>query len=151
MRVYAEPRHGTWNRRSWGSGIASSEMGTHQIEHSTPFDPQALVRTILDEIGTPLDLVDLAARLDGLRLDERLSRLQADLSMLVQQRTVKDYYSTEEVAEILNKKPFTVRGWCRDGRVLAKKLLGGRGNEGEWRISHEELTRIQNEGLLPVR
>lgn len=62
----------------------------------------------------------------------------------------KEWYSTQEAAEILNKRPYTVRNWCRMGRVRAEKIEAGRGVDGEWRISHEELTRIQNEGLLPL-
>jgi hypothetical protein len=41
--------------------------------------------------------------------------------LLVTQRTVKDWYSTEELAQLLNKADFTVREWCRAGRILAEK------------------------------
>jgi hypothetical protein len=51
-------------------------------------------------------------------------------------------------AQILGRAEFTVREWCRLGRVWASKRQCGRGNAKEWIISHEELTRIQNEGLL---
>lgn len=61
----------------------------------------------------------------------------------------KESYSTKEVAKILGKRPYTVREWCRNRRVNAYKPGCGRGAEEEWRITHEELTRIQNDGLLP--
>ena len=83
-------------------------------------------------------------------LAERLSRIEAALTVLAKERSVKEFYSTKQVAEMLGKKEYTVREWCRLGRVAAKKLPGGRGNEGEWRIPHEELVRYQNEGLLPL-
>jgi hypothetical protein len=67
----------------------------------------------------------------------------------VEQRTVKDWYTTAEVAKLLSKAEFTVREWCRLGRVQAQKKRCGRGISSEWIISHEELTRIRNEGLLP--
>jgi len=35
-------------------------------------------------------------------------------------------------------------------RINAFKAMCGRGSEDEWRVSHRELERIQNEGLLPV-
>ena len=34
--------------------------------------------------------------------------------------------------------------------IKADKTMCGRGSEIEWRISHEELVRYQNEGLRPV-
>lgn len=64
---------------------------------------------------------------------------------------VKEYYTTLEVAHILRKKAYTVREWCRLGRVNAQKAFSGRGLDDEWRISHDELVRIQNEGLLETK
>ena len=83
-------------------------------------------------------------------LNERLERIEAKLSLLVQQRTVKQYYSTAEVANILGKAEFTVREWCRNGRVHCEKQKTGRGMHRAWVISHEELLRIQREGILPI-
>ena len=70
--------------------------------------------------------------------------------LLVNQRQVRDHYSTEEVAQILGKANWTVREWCRQGRVNAEKRRSGRGRSYEWVIPHAELLRIQKEGLLPV-
>jgi hypothetical protein len=82
---------------------------------------------------------------------ERLDRIEAALNVLVRQRTVRDWYTTDEVAEQLGKDPFTVREWCRLGRVHAEKKGSGRGKHQAWVISHQELLRIQKEGLLPIR
>jgi hypothetical protein len=49
------------------------------------------------------------------------------------------------------KAEITVREWCRLGRVHAEKKGSGRGRYQSWVISHEELLRIQKEGLLPIR
>lgn len=84
-----------------------------------------------------------------LEILERLQRIEAALDQLVQQRTIKEWYSTDEVAALVGKAPFTVREWCRLGRVRAEKRDCGRGNSREWMIGHEELQRIQNQGLLP--
>lgn len=79
----------------------------------------------------------------------RLAKIETLLASLVEQRTIKEWYSTAEVATTLGKAEFTVREWCRLGRVHAEKKKSGRGVASEWIVSHAELTRIRNEGLLP--
>ena len=80
---------------------------------------------------------------------ERLQRIEKMLELLVQQRTIKEWYTTAEIATILCKAEFTVREWCRLKRIRASKKECGRGTSSEWIISHDELVRIQNHGLLP--
>jgi len=71
--------------------------------------------------------------------------------ILVARHTVRDHYDTEQVARILERAHWTVREWCRLGRVNAEKRRTGRGKSFEWVISHAELQRLQREGLLPLR
>ena len=78
----------------------------------------------------------------------RLSRIESTLEELLRQKTIKEWYTTDEVAAVLGKAAFTVREWCRHGRVQANKRDCGRGNSKEWIISREELMRIQTDGLL---
>src|SRR4051812_34325429 len=80
-----------------------------------------------------------------------LERIEAMLQALVKERTVKDWYTTSEVGRTVNKSEYTVREWCRLGRVAARKRACGRGTASEWIISHHELDRYRNEGLLPLR
>lgn len=84
----------------------------------------------------------------------RLARLEEQVGvihdLMVDHRTVKENYTTAEVAAVLGRSEFTVREWCRHGRVRAEKRACGRGRSQEWSISHEELTRIRNEGLFPL-
>lgn len=82
-------------------------------------------------------------------LIERLGRVEAALQQLVRQRTVKDWYTTAEVAELLDKAEYTVREYCRLGRMQATKKPCGRGKGGEWLISHAELERLRNFGPGP--
>ena len=82
-------------------------------------------------------------------IEERLTRIEEALQILVGHKTVKDWYTTAESAELLKRAEWTVREWCRMGRVNAEKRPCGRGRSQEWIISHEELQRIRNEGLLP--
>lgn len=83
------------------------------------------------------------------QLTERLQRIEEALRMLLQQRVEQAFYSTRDTAKILGKADFTVREWCRLGRIRAEKRSCGRGNSKEWMVSHDELLRIQAEGLLP--
>lgn len=79
---------------------------------------------------------------------ERLDRIEDLLRRLTQERVAQKSYSTADVAKLLDKSEFTVREWCRHQRIHAEKRPCGRGNSQEWMISHEELLRIQAEGLL---
>lgn len=82
-----------------------------------------------------------------LQVRSRLIRLD---DFVREQQRVRDYYSTAEVAELLGKAEFTVREWCRRGRVRAEKKQSGRGKYQCWVIPDAELKRIQKEGLLPA-
>jgi transposase len=81
---------------------------------------------------------------------ERLTRIEAALQTLLREKTVKEWYSTAEVASILGKSDYTVREWCRLGRVSASKKAHARGAHPEWLIGHKELQRLRNVGLLPL-
>ena len=86
------------------------------------------------------------------RVEGRLAAMEAMLKSISDRVEAnpaeKEYYTTLEVARILQKKAYTVREWCRLGRINGEKAHSGRGLDDEWRISHAELTRIKNEGLL---
>jgi hypothetical protein len=88
------------------------------------------------------------------RIEAALAKMKKMLDELLAatRRTapVKQAYSVAEVAAILEKSNFTVREWCRLQRIKATKRACGRGTEMEWEISHKELDRIQNHGLLPI-
>lgn len=81
---------------------------------------------------------------------DRLDRIESSLTSLVERQAAREWYSTAEIAKILGKAEFTVREWCRHGRVRSEKKMSGRGRYAAWVISHEELLRIQREGLLPL-
>ena len=82
-------------------------------------------------------------------IEERLTRIEEVLQLLVRQKVIKDWYTTAEVAESLQRAEWTVREWCRTGRVISRKAALRSRQQSEWIISHEELQRIRNEGLLP--
>ena len=84
-------------------------------------------------------------------LHERLARIEELLTGLIEKQPVQEHYSTSDAAALLGKAEFTVREWCRLGRVYAEKRACGRGSTREWMIAHEEIERIKSEGLLPLR
>ena len=86
-----------------------------------------------------------------MRLRERLDKIEAMLAVLVERQQVREWYTTEEFARTVGKAEFTVREWCRLGRVHAEKRMSGRGAFPAWVISHLELERYQRNGLLPFQ
>lgn len=128
------------------------EHGVGRELHAKPKKPRAQKRPAsressgvesqeVVEIVTEV-LVNYHARLSAIEL------LLREIHDKAIKGPVKEYYTTQEVARILSKRPYTVREWCRLGRVHGEKAYSGRGLDEEWRISHTELVRIQNEGLL---
>ncbi len=83
-------------------------------------------------------------------VEDRLERIETMLVTLVEQHHVPEWYSTDQVAQILGKSEFTVREWARLRRIRAEKRRSGRGAYTSWVISHNELMRYQHEGLLPL-
>lgn len=82
-------------------------------------------------------------------LVERMGRVEAVLQLLVKQKTAKEWYTTAEVAALMEKAEYTIREYCRLGRIKATKKPCGRGKGGEWLISHNELERLRNFGPEP--
>ena len=80
---------------------------------------------------------------------ERLTRMEASLEQLIKERSTKDYYTTAEIVQLLGRAEFTVREWCRLGRICAEKKGSGRSKFQAWVISRAELVRLEREGLLP--
>ncbi len=80
----------------------------------------------------------------------RLARVEAALRELDPSLRDRQWYSVKDVARRLGKTEYTVREWCRQRRLLAEKLDFGRGGQGEWRIGHDELLRLEREGLRPA-
>jgi hypothetical protein len=84
-------------------------------------------------------------------VEERLEKIESLLTLLVECQQAREWYSTDEIAVIVGKSEFTVRQWCRLGRIQAQKRKSGRGAFPAWCISHQELVRYQREGLLDRR
>jgi hypothetical protein len=81
----------------------------------------------------------------------RFDSLEKQLANLTSKPVAKEWYSTGEAAQTLDRDPWTVREWCRLGRINAQKRACGRGLSFEWIISHEEIQRYRNYGLLPIK
>ncbi len=85
-----------------------------------------------------------------MRLRQQLEEIRSLLIALVERQQVKDFYEVEEFARLVGKAPFTVREWCRLGRLPGvRKKNSGRGAFPSWVIPHTTLLYYQREGLLP--
>ena len=73
---------------------------------------------------------------------EELNQLKNDLAVA----RPKETYTTDEAAQRLNRSAWTVRDWCNKGQVPGACRVRGNGRRGEWRIPHDALVRVQNEG-----
>ena len=94
---------------------------------------------------------ELAESSNLVEIAERLRAIEVMLQTLVREKTVKEWYSTAEVAALVGKAEYTVREWCRRGRVRASKKDYNRGAHPEWLVGHAELQRLRGAGLLPIR
>jgi len=84
-------------------------------------------------------------------VEERLEKIEELLLTLVERQTVREWYTTHEFAKTVGKAEFTIREYCRLGRLKAEKRMSGRGAYPAWIVSHAELLRYQREGLVPFR
>ena len=92
----------------------------------------------------------IIAGTSGIDLETRLERIERMLADLLSGRQHREAYGTDEFAQIVGKAEFTVREWCRHGRIKAEKRACGRGRSKEWIIAHDELERYRAHGLLPL-
>lgn len=60
-------------------------------------------------------------------IEDRLTRIEAMLAVLVQGQQEREWYTVEEFAHIVGRSEFTCRQWCRLGRIEANKKASGRG------------------------
>lgn len=82
---------------------------------------------------------------------ERLAEIERLLCVLVGRQQVREWYSTKEFARAVGKAEFTIREYCRLGRLQAERKASGRGAHPAWVISHAELQRYLRDGLLPCQ
>ncbi len=101
----------------------------------------------------PPDLVTLLTGLQSSIEDmkSKLSAVHAELrARPMSPPESREWYSVDEVAGLLGKRPYTVREWARHGQINAAKRAGRRGGAALWTISAEEVVRYRNEGLLEI-
>lgn len=79
-------------------------------------------------------------------LAERLEALERRLEAMQVGRLDKESYSTDEIAALMGRAPWTVREWARAGRIRATKRPG----TDRWVVSRQEARRLLDEGLLPA-
>ena len=81
----------------------------------------------------------------GQRLTVVEQKMEAIYSLLTSQKVEKEWYSTSELAEALDKSQYTIQErWCNDGRIECEKDP----ESGKWRIPGPEYRRLVGGGAL---
>ena len=78
----------------------------------------------------------------------RIERQNLEILAAIAPKAKRKYLSVEEAAERLDRSAWTIRQLCNSGQIKAVK-----GNDGCWRISADEVARLDEEGVprLPKR
>ena len=84
------------------------------------------------------------------QLDEMRTMILQIHGMLASPKEARTSYTVKEAADLLGRKPYTVRQWCLEGRINATKRAERRGGTEVWNISAVEIERYRNDGLLLV-
>jgi hypothetical protein len=99
----------------------------------------------------PSDLSDFLVGLQstlsgfGAKLDAIHSRLESELPNSPPDR---QWFKVEEAAALLDKRPYTVRQWCNEGQINARKSEERRGGHRVWLISRDAIEHYKSYGLL---
>lgn len=126
----------TAGERRWeqATGRCEREVRQNPIARSKPIDTPPEADS--SELGALREMIA-----------QRFSKLEKMLALA----RVKETYTAEEVAAQVRKSAWVVRQWCNKDQVPgAYKIQTGRGKKGEWRIPHEAVIRLQNEGPLLI-
>ena len=83
------------------------------------------------------------------RVCRRLRKVETLLNAFLAREKPKEWYTTVEFGELVDRSSYTVRGWARAGRIAAKRRGPACGKHQEWIVSHAELERFRREGLRP--
>jgi len=127
--------------RGWGIIVQPVLRGPDQPVRDDGVDEFA------PPVVNPTLTVDIQRRLDA--IERKLDRILYELGQARADST-RTHFTVEEAARALGKTTFTVREWCRLGRMNATKRAEKRGGAEMWNISAQEIDRVRNEGLLPV-
>src|SRR5689334_3657309 len=86
----------------------------------------------------------MPAQIQSMLVVEMRAMLAQIHSMPASPKAARESYTVEEIAEMLNKTPYTVREWCREGRINATKRSERRGGAELWNISAAEVARYRD-------
>lgn len=79
-------------------------------------------------------------------LGRKVDQLHEELMKVRGSNIEKEFYSTNEAALKTGLSTWTLSQACKKGRIEAKKDV----YSGKWRIPHQSIVQIQNEGMPPL-
>jgi DNA-directed RNA polymerase specialized sigma24 family protein len=110
------------NRIGPGHGLVERQQSFLEVDEGAAEHvlPAKSARRRRQDSAAPVEVVE-ALRAETAKLAERLAGIEKLLAELhaaqLSAVPAKEYYTTVEAAKLLGKRPYTVREWCRLGRV----------------------------------
>lgn len=95
--------------------------------------------------GDRSDLLLQAVLMLGQRMTVLEEHVEAIKDILASERTTKEWYTTNELADALGKSQYTIQErWCNEDRIACEKDP----DTGKWRIPGAEFRRLLAGGAL---
>lgn len=141
---------GLWDKLRASLPVWSRHQGQDiYLESEVDDFLKSLYRKVGAHAATPSSDADITGTLASTvvsAIDDRMGKLEDRIDA----SRDREAYTTHQASKRLGKSAWTVRRWAELGQIRAEKVLMGRtGRKGEWRISAEEVARIEREGPQP--
>ena len=79
-----------------------------------------------------------------MRIEEKIDRVQQELTALKDDGSEPEFITVSEAARILRRSPYTIRRWLREGKLDGSKTTNG--SRGQYLIRRAEVDSLLRQG-----